>query len=129
MTKHEKMYLQIENHGKNLIQIFNLQDDPVKLCKRLHRLEVKAHRLSTDYCNGDIEMDGWESATAKIIKSLYKILGMEKCIETGVFVNGDARGYALKLSDDWVTGYRNKGGDIYRDWGGYGILAPDFNGN
>ena len=34
-----------------------------------------------------------------------------------VFVNGDARGYALKLKSEFI-----KDKTIHRDWGGYGIL-------
>jgi len=38
-----------------------------------------------------------------------------------VFFNSDPRGYALKIKDDYTRDIT-----IYRDWGGYGILAPDF---
>lgn len=40
-----------------------------------------------------------------------------------VFVNSDPRGYALKIENDWM---RAHGGNLHRDMGGYGILAPDF---
>ena len=40
-----------------------------------------------------------------------------------LFVNGDARGYALKIMDSYVMERRL---DIYKDWGGYGIIAPDL---
>ena len=40
-----------------------------------------------------------------------------------VFVNGDPRGYALKIDDSYVKKFNLK---IERDWGGYGIIAPDF---
>jgi hypothetical protein len=42
-----------------------------------------------------------------------------------IFLNGDARGYALKIQDDYV---RDNNLDIHKDWGGYGILAPEFDG-
>jgi len=35
----------------------------------------------------------------------------------------DPRGYALKLDDEWT---RANAPHIHRDWGGYGILAPDL---
>jgi hypothetical protein len=38
-----------------------------------------------------------------------------------IFFNGDARGYALKINDEFV-----KDKEIFKDWGGYGIIAPDF---
>jgi hypothetical protein len=40
-----------------------------------------------------------------------------------VFVNGDPRGYALKIQDEYVS---ENSLDIHRDMGGYGILAPDL---
>ena len=40
-----------------------------------------------------------------------------------IFVNGDARGYALKIDDNYI---RSNNFNIYRDFGGYGIIAPDF---
>ena len=42
-----------------------------------------------------------------------------------VFVNRDPRGYALKIEDEYV---RANGLQIHRDWGGYGILAPEIDG-
>ena len=54
MNKKEIMYDRIKNHGEQLKNIFNLDSniDPVKLCKKLFRLENKAHRLAEDGCNG-----------------------------------------------------------------------------
>ena len=46
------MYNKIQKHGDNLKTIFKLDVDSVKLCKKLFRLENKAHRLAEDYCNG-----------------------------------------------------------------------------
>ena len=40
-----------------------------------------------------------------------------------LFLNGDARGYALKIDDEYL---KNNNFNIHRDWGGYGIIAPDF---
>ena len=40
-----------------------------------------------------------------------------------IFLNGDPRGYALKIKDDFI---RDNKVNIYKDWGGYGIFAPDF---
>ena len=38
-----------------------------------------------------------------------------------MFFNFDARGYALKFFEDF-----SKDKPIHKDWGGYGIIAPDF---
>ena len=114
MTKKQMMYNKIQKHGDNLKAIFNLDIDSVKLCKQLLRLENKAHRLAEDHCNGITE--NIESDTSKIIDKVKKILNTNE-----VFLNGDPRGYALKLCDQF-----SKDKIIHKDWGGYGIIAPDF---
>jgi len=128
MDKKQKMYAQIEKHGKDLNAIFQTDFAPVALCKKLFSLDKKAHKIAEDYCNGYLDSEKWEVESDKIINKAHKILGKEKCIETGLFVNGDPRGYSLKLSANWIEGFRNKGGSLYTDWGGYGIVAPEFNG-
>jgi hypothetical protein len=40
-----------------------------------------------------------------------------------VFINRDPRGYQLKIKDDWMTA---NNADLERDWGGYGLLAPEI---
>lgn len=42
-------------------------------------------------------------------------------------VNYDARGYALKINDSIMKSLFDKGIRLYSDFGGYGILAPEFN--
>jgi len=124
------MYENITRHGENLNKIFNTGLDPVKLCKRLRTLEIKANKLATDYCNGEngVTTDNWELKTAPIMEQVRKLLypnGMtgDAAKDWCIFVNGDCRGYALKIRDEYV---RANNLDIYKDWGGYGILAPDF---
>jgi hypothetical protein len=129
------MYKLIESHGEKLKLVFRLgldedgypdfmelQPEPVALCKELFRLEHKAHRLSTDYCNGDIHHETWEHKTDLILEKVDKILHFYKQ-EIPVFVNPDCRGYALKIGDEYIKENQIK---IYRDWGGYGIIAPDY---
>jgi len=40
----------IKEHGRNLLAIFPdaTEKDPVKLCKKLRRIEAKAHRAADD---------------------------------------------------------------------------------
>ena len=115
MNKKQIMYNKIQKHGDNLKAIFNLDIDSVKLCKQLLRLENKAHKLATDHCNGDFNGD-IEKESEKILSKVAKILNTSE-----VFLNGDPRGYALKLCDQF-----SKDKNIHKDWGGYGIVAPDF---
>ena len=111
------MYKRIEKHGDNLKSIFNLDVDSVKLCKQLFRLENKAHKLATNYCNGDFQGD-IEEESNKILNKVAKILNTNTF---NMFLNTDARGYALKFFEDF-----SKDKPIPKDWGGYGIIAPDF---
>jgi hypothetical protein len=123
-NKRDRMNEQILRHGKDLKAIFGIDEDADKLARRVHSIEVKAHRLSTDYCNGVIDMEKWEAETDKILNRLDKIINF-KVQNIPVFVNSDARGYALKIKDDCVREHDLK---IHKDWGGYGILAPEFDG-
>ena len=111
------MYKRIEKHGDNLKSIFNLDVDSVKLCKQLFRLENKAHKLALDYCNGVFEGD-IDKESEKILSKVAKLLNTNTF---NMFLNTDARGYALKLFEDF-----SKDKPIHKDWGGYGIIAPDF---
>jgi hypothetical protein len=125
LNKKQAQYEQIRKHGEDLNKIFNTGIEPIVLCKKLHRLEIKAHKLATDYCNGNngVDTDNWESKCEPILKSVEKILGMDRK-NAGFFVNGDCRGYALKIESDVV---QENALDIHKDWGGYGIIAPEIN--
>tara|TARA_R110000803_G_scaffold175767_1_gene238295 strand:+ start:151 stop:525 length:375 start_codon:yes stop_codon:yes gene_type:complete len=120
MNQQEKyiMNQRIQKHGDSLKVIFNLNIDSVKLSKQLFRLENKAHKLATDYCNGIVESDLVEKESEKILSKVAKLLNTNTF---NMFFNTDARGYALKFFEDF-----SKDKPIHKDWGGYGIIAPDF---
>jgi hypothetical protein len=132
-TKKVTMYQQIEKHGNNLNAIFNTGLEPVELCKKLFRLENKAHRLTTKLMNLEYLTDN-DPREVAIQKELDFILTKVKNIlfarsynvlrEKAIFINYDARGYALKIRSSYIS--ENKL-NIHTDGGGYGILAPDFN--
>lgn len=112
----------VTKHGKNLQAIFGLTGDPVQLCKRLRRIENEGSRLALAMCNVGMDEDVWENSKAWILARADKILGFtEKGIP--VFFNGDPRGYCLKIDDEWMRTHDVR---LYRDWGGYGIIAPDL---
>ena len=121
-TKKERMYQSIESHGNDLKRIFRVEMDSIALSKKVFSYENKAHRLAEHYCNGVIDTLEWETETEKILNKLDKILGF-RALGIPIHVNGDARGYALKIDDKYI---RDNKINIYRDFGGYGILAPDF---
>lgn len=54
--------------------------------------------------------------------------GGSHSLRSVLHINGDPRGYALKLDDAWTRQYnRTTTGDrLHSDMGGYGILAPDL---
>ncbi len=124
MNKKDLRYSRIEEHGINLKDIFGLESeiDPIELCKKLHRLEKKAHQLAEDYCNAVIECYVYDKEVNSILKKVDKILHYR---EKGIplFFNGDPRGYTLKIKEDFIN--RNHS-YIQKDWGGYGIISPEF---
>lgn len=124
MTQTQKtaMYHNIEKHGNDLNLIFNTGLDAITLCKKLHRLELKANKIATDWCNGVIDTENIDPVIEPVMKSARKILGTAYPIQ----FNGDARGYALKISDKVM---RENNLNLYQDWGGYGIICPDFTPN
>ena len=138
ITRKKAQYNQIRKHGEDLNHIFNTGLEPIALCKKLHRLEVKAHHATTCLCNTNtlnlMELNRFtgydvQQATEEeqdrffdgIRKSIIKILG-EKSKDM-VFINFDARGYALKIKENY-----SKDLNIHKDLGGFGIIAPEFNG-
>lgn len=127
MNKHDRMYQQIEKHGADLNAIFNTGMDNVKLCKKLRTLEARAHKLAVDYCNGEngVTSENWESLSDAILVKVDMVLNFTNQ-EIPVFVNGDARGYAIKIKSEYVKEHNLV---IHQDWGGHGIIAPEFDGN
>jgi hypothetical protein len=126
MNKRDRMNDRISKHGFDLIWIFNLEGtDQIELCKKVHRIEARARRLAEEFCNGAIDIDEWEKYKDAILSSLDKVLNFKKQ-NIPVFCNGDPRGYILKIKSEYVRKHTLK---IYNDWGGYGIIAPEFDGN
>jgi len=128
MTTKQKteMYERIEAHGAVLNAIFETAYGNIELCKKLRHIEAVASRGAVDYCIGDIDSNAWDKVKDTTRAKLDKLLSYKRlCVP--VWINGDPRGYALKIDDEWTTTYNNTHTPLlYRDWGGYGILAPDF---
>lgn len=110
-------------HTANLAKIFDLTIDQVSsIYPRLKRIETEGHKLAERYCNGDINETEYEALTNKLqnrIKLLFPINEKYKLIK----FNGDPRGYFLKIDDQTV---RDQNLQIFRDFGGYGIICPEF---
>ena len=137
LTRKEAQYNQIRKHGEDLNRIFNTGLEPIALCKKLHRLEVKAHHATTCLCNTNtlnlMELNRFtgydvqqateeeqEEFFGSLLNKVEKILGEKS--KGIVFINFDARGYALKIKENY-----SKDLNIHKDFGGFGIIAPEFN--
>lgn len=115
----------VKRHGEQLLAIFPqaTERDPVALCKKLRRVETAAHKWALECCNWRDPSEAEQEANdAKIYDRVERILGTT----AGIVYNKDPRGYALKI-DDAVM--RAHGYALHRDWGGYGIIAPDLTEN
>jgi len=138
MNKREQMLAAINQHGENLNAIFSTQFDNVTLCRKLFRLELKANRAATNllntntlhlhelnkYTGYDVEQTTEEQQEVffnDILNKVDKIINF-RAKNIPVYINYDARGYTLKIKSNFV-----KNLNIYTDFGGCGILAPDFN--
>lgn len=84
-------------------------------------LEDKAHNLAEYYCDHNYTEEELENDEAIILDNLFAILDIQP--HQAIFWNRDPRGYSLKIDDDFI---RDNARDFYKDWGGYGIIAPTF---
>ena len=118
-----RMYAQITAHGQALLSAYpqTAERDPVKLCKRLLRLERQGREIAIKYCNGDFDLAQAEKAIAPISAKLTALLGPGP----RWYRNWDARGCCFKIDPETAAEYPA----IYRDMGGNGIIAPTFDGN
>ena len=142
----------IREHGEGLIRFFGLDPnlvDPINLCKKLRRLENKAHEITTQLCNGFPELDheSQEDHTAELEIKLCRIEGkvqdlldsyqLKKSAPSkwvkklnAIFINRDPRGYALKVDSEIIKYFAKETNyaDFFphQDWGGFGIIAPDL---
>ena len=126
-NKKIEMYARIKKHGEDIKKIFSLpaDTDPIKLCKKLRQYEIKAQRVQDIHAAGKYEEAAREEAlllVGLVILTLKQTSGNE----FGIFINRDQRGYALKIPDEIV---KEKNLTIHKDWGGFGIIAPDLNEN
>ena len=127
-NKKIELYARIKKHGEDIKKIFSLpaDTDPIKLCKSLRRLESTAQIIQEIHGNGFYELASKQEAALMIkLKALLMPNGTpEEFLKFGIFLNTDPRGYALKIPDDIV---KENAWTIYKDWGEFGIIAPDLN--
>ncbi len=125
MTKAEKRLNALQTvQGEKLKKIFPKAAEYTgyALYRLVRDIERRAHKLAEDQCTRTLREGYVEHTEATILEALDHVLGY-KAARVPIFLNGDPRGYAIKISDMHVRGHKL---DIHTDWGGYGILAPDF---
>ena len=115
----------IKEHTKKLEKIFNINSHSLidgYLYKELQKIENKAHDFAEHNCNFGVSDEEYDSIIEELENELDDILNFKEQ-KIPVLINTDPRGYALKIHDKYI---RENNVNIYRDWGGYGILAPLF---
>jgi hypothetical protein len=94
----------------------------------LRAIENEANHNAVSYCNGWINGEEYEIRKQVTISRVADL--QRGKLPAGFFVNSDPRGYALKINAGTDAGetphpeYIPAG--MHKDWGGYGILAPEF---
>lgn len=134
MNKTQQRKINLLNHYDRMAEFYFQvtnekisQDEAKKLSSKLLKFENLATIETTAQLNGerkanqdgeciesDLILDGIASNVEKLFKNKLK----------GFFINYDARGYALKISDKVI---KQEKYNISQDWGGYGILSPEIN--
>lgn len=99
--------------------------DFIEVFEKMYKLEAAASRLSLGYCCGTITTEQWETKTEKLLEKVRALLPKNG---KHVYVNGDARGYALKVRGEVSEKLKYKYMPGHTDWGGYYILAPELRG-
>lgn len=109
----------------------------IQLWRKCVQLEKLAHAGATASCNGEnirivwplfgprdydfrSDENAWDNLRKVATDCVRNIFGQ---VPVGFFVNGDARGYALKLDPDKTT----IPAGMHTDWGRNGILAAEIN--
>ena len=91
MNEKQRQAERILQHGLDLKRAFFADPydgiGPVALCKQLHRLEVKATRVTEAYCNGTASMADVDRMEKSVMDSLERLFGKERVVEAGMFIN------------------------------------------
>lgn len=95
----------------------------------IKRLEHEANAIQTADANGELTEVEASNADMRISNRVAVMFGGK--LPKGFFINGDPRGYTLKLDPEaWkVSDNAQENYEAlpikYQDWGGYMILAPE----
>lgn len=143
MTKRERRQAQLERHYAALVRLAKAcgmeKAEGKKLSVTLLKIEKLAHMGAEAYCNGENfypynfngNENAWDEFSEMIEKRVKEVFGGQ--LPAFFTVNGDARGYALKIrgaeaGHDYGKALIEQTG-LERDWGGNGLLAPEITGD
>lgn len=92
----------------------------LQLWRKLRRIESEASSFAVAMCNTGRSDEQVEAMDERIRGRIERTLGK---LPVGFFFNKDPRGYALKIDNEVAE----IPAGMHKDWGGYGILAPEIN--
>lgn len=111
----------INSHVNALVARYGaLTVAPATFFRIARRCECRLNRIAVAACEGHISERRQDNAELAALARIVKCFAAPEFIARELWVNSDPRGYSLKLHGDF------KHSDITTDWGGYGILAPEF---
>jgi len=122
--EHRRINERISKHVEMIQKMFNLpysqtNSEALVFFKKIRLLENRAHKLAERWCNGKVSEFAFEKGQKSILTEIDEILHYSKK-EIKVIFNSDPRGYALKIEEEKLPPA------LFKDWGGFGIIAPDF---
>ena len=114
--------------------------DGKKISVALLKLERDASNAACAQCNGEAVNgqpfrtdEAWEDFKRSIAERVAMVFGRSPRAEhapAGFFFNSDPRGYALKIDNENPEGLALiRAVGLHTDFGGYGILSPEIDGN
>ena len=126
--KRERMLSQIKEHEITLARLAEhlgvKNPDGKVINRKLRAVELSAHKTAELWCNGQITDRAHDLAVTRCVDSVRNIF--EGKLPPGFFINSDPRGYSLKIKEVVNSSLSDHGIKLPRDWGGYGLLSPDF---
>src|SRR4051812_13269794 len=97
MKAQERREIMLKHRQRHIEQLQKLGYIYDKM-NALKRLETYANRLQVMDCNGELTEEQAKEADNLILKRVKKLFGGK--LPKGFFINGDPRGYTLKLDTD-----------------------------
>lgn len=130
MAIKERRELQLEKHYKALETLATMSGvkdaNGKKLSNALRKIEQDASADSIKYANGEIDTAKWGELKDKYKTQALKLFNNNL---PGFYLNSDPRGYALKIKTEFmIPGGKYENINLQRDWGSYGLLAPEITG-